>query len=87
MAPNDGRVNNHILQSHTHASSCGSDLMGEAEIKKAEDDALADLQQASLLGMGESSSVLQVMGGGEDKELGKVLKRLLEEQILPRRVS
>lgn len=49
------------------------DLMGEAEIKKAEDDALADLQQ--------------VMGGGEDKELGKVLKRLLEEQILPRRVS
>ena len=56
-------------------------------MKKAEEDALIDLQQVSLRGMGESSSVLQVMGGGEDKELGKVLKRLLEEQILPRRVN
>lgn len=87
MAPNDGRVNNHILQSPPHAWSCCSDRMSEAEIKKAEDNALVDLQQVSLLGMGESSSALQVMGGGEDKELGKVLKRLLEEQILPRRVS
>ena len=61
--------------------------MSEADMKKAEEDALIDLQQVSLRGMGESSSVLQVMGGGEDKELGKVLKRLLEEQILPRRVN
>jgi len=49
------------------------ELMSEADMKKAEEDALIDLQQ--------------VMGGGEDKELGKVLKRLLEEQILPRRVK